>query len=908
MEKNQKNATWFKNLSDIDKNTIARLRKDDTRQGDSKPNLRTFSVLNEIFRKNVRDVSDNRNIFKTMPKLIFPRKILVSAIASPGDLSQTSLIVENGLNLSDYSLTAQFTKVIQDFVDTELNLVERVHEIIDTALVLEGAKPIMLLPNSAIDNLIGISTNGYTTESKSSDMIDGWYKPMGLLNIPHTDGTGKATYSFENARPGVNTHNAAAHTITMKVTDGKEKTGKNLTLPIMITDNIEVLGGYISDTVNRALPKDDLYADSALSFESKKKGGKKEQLTEGDIYRMLFKSTRDKTSDRGIEVIPPPVDYDLTNSLGNPVEFRLSKDSVIPIGLPGEKGNHSRYILIIGKNGFPVSTSSKMDYYADIRRANSGVSNLGDGPSSVAGAMVASAADAMGVTNASELSDTLIDTMANIHSDLVISDLLPRIRSSMGDEEIEIGMTDATAKLMLARTMKNQHTTLLYVPAEYMVYFAFEYDEVGVGKSILDDAKALIGLTAVLTVANVMGSVENAIPGKNINLKMDEEDGDVLNSATFMAREAMSLANRRFPSGSASISGIAEELQMASTSITIEGHPKFPDVQASVMAKESHQNPVDTDLMNGLVDDINMLFFVTPEITGSASGQADFATTVVNNSIMLLKAVIEKQGIANKHFSHYLRTYCKYSGVIVKRLYSLAEKNKKDIPKTYNGDVDKFIKDYVENVILKLPSPVNDNLDNRMNKFTSLAGHLDTIIDVHVNAESLVSEGYSLETINQILPIMKAAYKNHVLRQYSRDTSLMPEFDLFVPGDDEIPTVDLTVDIASHSSNLLRSVKGFLEKVKISLGNSDIPAITKLDEANREKAAKVSGSEEEPNEGEVPLEEEEVQTEGGEDLEEDVSTPVEGEGTPEEEGEDPMAVSDLPSKDLDLEENDDLEQ
>lgn len=909
MEKNRKNNTWFSKLSDVDQSTVARLRSDNRGGGDgSSPSLRTYSVLNEIFRKNVRDVSDNRNIFRTMPKLIFPRKILVSAIASPGDLSQTALIVGNGLTLTDYNLSAQMTRVVQDFVDKELNLVPRVHEIIDTALILEGAKPILILPNKAIDRLIGVSSDGYSVESKSSmDTLEGgWFKPIGLLHTPGLNDDYSKTYSPEASRHFNLAQNKSLHTITMEAKQ-KGKSSTTVDLPIMITDNIEVLGGYLSETINHLVPKDNIYSDSALTMESKRNGKNKTQLKDSDVYRMLFKNTKGKTGTQGIEVIPPPLDHDLEKSGGNPIEFRLSKDAVIPIGLPGEHGNHSRYIVVLDRNGFPVSTASKLDYYSDLRKANSGVSNIGEGPGSAAGAMMASAADSLGITGQSEMSDTIIDSMVNIHTDLVISDLLPRIRSSMGGEDLEIGMSDSTAKLMLARTLKNQHTTLLYVPAEYMIYFAFDYDEVGVGKSILDDAKSLIGLSAVLTVANVMGSVENAIPGKNISIKLDDDDGDPLNSATFMAREAMSLANRRFPSGASSIAGIAEELQMASTSITVQNHPKFPDIETSVSAKESSHNPIDSELMNGLLDDINMLFFVTPEITGS-TGQPDFATTVVNNSIMLLKAVIEKQDIANKHFSHYLRTYTKYSGVLVSRLYALVEGNKKDVPKAYKGDIDLFVRDFVEALILKLPSPETDNIDNRMQKFTALAGHLETFLDIHVNAESLMAEGYGLETVNQMLPIVREAYKNHVLRQYARDSALMPEFDIFVPGDEENPAVSLSEDIASHSVNMIKSIKDFLEKVKSSLAEGDLAKVSNLDEANRDKASNLGGTGEEEStdyDSGSGSDDDDLDDESGDTGEEDVDPDLEADGSMDgEEDEDPKAVDDLPIEDVEIEEED----
>lgn len=848
MSKNQKNNSWFKGLNDADKATILRLRQDNAANASKGESLTAMSGLNEIFRKNVRDVTDTRNIFRTLPSLNFPRKLLVSAIASPGDLSKTSVIVENGLTLSDYSLSSQMVKVVQEFCNEELELPNKVHEWIDTSLILEGSKPILLMPSSAIDKVIGSETivTSFESNKKAKANPDDWHAPLGLLAIPYSKDS-KVAYSTESKVTVLERHNRSLHTIK-----GPAKAdGTVLELPIMITDNPAILSNWISSSLVEEMDVESAYGGSALSFESRHRrtidrenADKKEDTDRNTLVEKLFKPSARMEMSKRIQLVPTPKDDDLRSNVGHPIEIGLSADAVIPIGMPGDDGAARRFIVVLDRNGYPVSTTSKLDYYEDIRRA-SGSGSVGTDNSSVSGSMIANAAATVGAKVDSDISDVIIDSMVNIHTDLVLSDLIPRIKESMGGKagEIEIGMSDATARIMLARTLKNQGTSLLYVPSEYMTYFAFEYDEVGVGKSILSDSKPMIGMAAVLTVANIMGSVENAIPGKTIRLKLDEADRDVLGSATFMAKEAMALAHRRFPNGSNTVTGLAEELQMSSTTVTVEGHPRFPDIEANVTAKESSHVPIDTELMTKLVDDINLVMFVTPEMTGSVN-QSDFATTVVNNSIMLLKAVIEKQGIFNKHLSKYIRTYCKYSGVLVSRFYDIVENNKGSIPKEYKGEIDEFIKDFVSSLVLKLPSPETDHLSDRMESWGKLGTNIDSYLEVAISADALLLEGYDVESVAKLLPILRTAYKNHVLRQYARDRSLFPEFDIFLEGDEDSPMINLSADLSTHSKLVAKSVRKFLDTVLDNLKGANLKGIVLADSKIEEALAKIGGNDE----------------------------------------------------------------
>lgn len=838
MSKNVRKTAWYKGLDNVDRDKIEKLVVDKQMLNDRDSILRSsVSSINQIFQKQLRTVADIRNIFKTLPQLNFPRKILVSSILSPGDITKNELVVKSNLKISDYNLTSQFNRIVQDFVDNELEVNKKVSKWLDDALILEGSHPVMLLPSSVVNAVMGIVESN---ESKSIPadvkhyVTSGLFKPMGLLGVKSNTGE---MISFESSTVQ-DRYLAGKHPHTITSSFNK----KTIDLQITLTDNPSILALPLVNNARMNVRNEGLYGVPSLEsmIRYPDANGKPPKFMPNDVRREFFKSTSSKFE--RVIALPSPKEFANDVNIGHPLEYHLPADSVIPISTPGEPESHSHYIVVTDESGYPVSYGRKMDYYSDIR----GSANTNASGTDVAGDMLHMAAENLGVTY-KEYTDEAIDQMAVLHSTLVESEVTRSIMAGADGGKVKVEFTDGLSKLMLARTLRNQRTVLLYVPAEYITYFAFDYDEIGVGKSILEDSKSMAAMLSTLTVANVIGSVENAIPGKNLEIKLDPKDRDPLGTATFLTREAMDLNYRRFPMGLNSTAGTAEELQMNAYSVSITGHPAFPEVETNVSSKQSTYQPIDTELMDKLNDFMFLLFSVPAELAGS-SNQAEFATTVVANNLMLLKTVIEKQTIWNPLMSDYLRKYVRYSGVMVNRLFQLAESNKPDIPKEYKGDITGFIADYIDHLGLYLPSPETDNLTHQMQLFDNFASNLDKILDSYLNEESLLLEGYKPEVIVTVLPPMREAYKHHCLRQYMRERAIMPDLDIFRADDEDNPTINLNDELKLHSKYVIKSVSGFIKSMSSVLSPevTDLKAVIKKDAKAKAVADKLNqGTDEE---------------------------------------------------------------
>ncbi len=830
--KNIKRTAWYKGLDDVDKNYLERLSSDPRAMGDRDTILRnTGSVISKIFNKQLQVVADIDNIFKVLPQLAFPRKILVSSILSPGDITKNGIVVDNTLKLSDYSLSSQMTGMVRDLLENDLEVPTKLSKWMDEALILKGCHPILTLPSSVIDTIMGISM-----ESSSKEKIvvseEDYLRPLGLLGVRTRDGN---VTSFESASSFGNTSNVVPYEIGWNV--GKKGDKETvIKLPFVLTDNPAILAKGIINEYNLSQKATNLYGD--LSLESMVRypdpGGKKPKFMPSDVRREMFKATT--TEYDRILVLPTPKEIEENVNTGHPIEYHLPPDSTIPVTSPGDPTDHKYYIVLIDENGYPLSGMDRMQHILDVKRS---IKRSTDG-SEVTSNLLSAASANLGVTDGN-YDISVIDEMARINSALIETEVVRAIMAGANSGEGKLAISDSVSKLMLSRTLKGKRTVMLYIPADYITYIAFNHNELGVGKSILEDSKTMAGMLSTLTVANIIGSVEQAIPGKNLTINLDPGDEDPLGTATFLAREAMDLNFRRFPMGLNSTIGVAEEIQMNSYSVNVTGHPAFPEVSTSMQAKESSRQPIDTELMDKLNEYMHLLFSVPPEVIGS-SNQADFATSVVATNLMLLKTVIETQTVANKHLSRYGRNYVRFSGVMVSKFYGLIKENKKSIPEEYKGDATEFISDFIENIRVKLPSPETENISHQMELVNAYGSAIDEAMNAYLSEESLLLEGYAPEIIQSVLPTLKVSYKNHAMRNYLRERGILTELDIFRIGDEDAPTIVLSDELKDHSKHVIKSVREFVKAMAgvLKPNLTELKAAAKEDAKAKENAQEVN--------------------------------------------------------------------
>lgn len=850
----------FKDISEADQRVVDRLTAD--RNKPRQPGGRDVdtSALNAVFRRTLRETTDIRNIFKIMPDLNLPREILVSAVVAPGDLATTSLLFKNNCG-NDTPLTGAMVDLLHDHFVNEQKLERKVATWLDDALIMSGSHPIMVLPEASIDRLVRGEDSQASMEAVNhfgGEWENKWFKPKGIFGLQVAGQTDTHYMSLESARGRINSQEMLEHH-TIKV--GTSKT-KKLALPIRVTDNLVALRTPAVQKVRTARALESVYGtpelesrrrarrqkehneDVEAGLDPKARKRKKSDKSIGDqaVFNRFFRAPQ-KTSKNRLEVIPTLKQVG-GKTVGHPLVYHLAAESVIPIFVPGDPTNHLAYIVALGGNGYPVSYTASLDFYEDIRRGTvSGADQVGSA-SQVAGELLNMSKETVegGIANAS---DAVIDRLANMHGDMIESDIIARLKTGMLGGDFELSRTDHIDRMLMARTCRNQLTTLLYVPAELMVYWAYDYNEYGIGRSILEDAKTLAAQRAAVIMASVIGMTRNAIPGKNIKLTLDESDRDPIAAATFMTSEAMALAYNQFPLGISSPQSLAEQLQMSAFSVSVTGNPRYPTVETEITAAESSYKPVDTEFLQQLRADLVRVFSLTPEMVDGVN-QADFATSIVRQSVMLLKRVMVLQGDTNPQISDYVRIFTLNSGLLIDSLMDLIDENPDDIPDEFSDDPEGFLERFMNQLTVSLPEVVTDSMSKQLEIFKEYEENLDDLISAYIKEEYF--DGYMDEVTQAGLESAKAAWKGRELRRWMRERGLFRELDIFGTDEEGSPLFKLGEEMESYSKAVMAALSEYSKKAARAAAarKGDAKKLAELDAKAKEALANTPEEPEQP--------------------------------------------------------------
>jgi len=859
-ERAQKKVSQFRNLSKADERVLGRLVTDRTDPNRGKLKDIDLSAVGAVTRRTLRDATDIRNIFQVQPDLNIAREILVSAVVSPGDLSSTTLIFSSKIDGKETALTAQMVDVIENFFINEKNLDKKITGWIDDALVWSGAHPIMIIPEASIDRMINgaQSASMESVASFDGEWTNGWYRPKGIFGLALPTAKGIDYVSLESSQRRINTADMADyHTIKM-MGGAKETKGKKISLPIKVTDNLAAFRMPMVMEAKRTKMRESVYGNPSMESRRRRRaqrdadaaqndngegtgaGKKTAAQSPGAIHSQFFKPPQGMKRSR-LEVVPTRKQVG-GEAIGHPLEYHLAIEAVMPICVPGDPTNIVGYLVAQDQNGFPLSFSRRVDYYSDIRRGAMGGDQVGSS-SQVSGELLNMANETLngGISNAS---DALIDRLVQLHGEVVEHDIIARISSGLLGGEVEIARSEHIDKLMFARTMKNQQTILLYVPAELMIYMCFDVNEYGVGKSILDDAKALAAMRATLLVANIIGAVKNAIPGKDINITLDAKDGDPVGTVTFLSNEAMALSYHQFPTGIISVQGLAEQLQMSGYSVNVTGHPAYPEVSTTITPRESNYVPVDTDLLNSLRSDLHRVFSLTPEMVDGVN-EPDFATTVVANHLMLLKRVMVLQNIANPQITDYVRVFTYNSGILLEQLMDIIDNNEKLIPDEYKEDPEAFLEAFLNSLVVNLPAPSTDNLTKQIELYDKYSEALDKIIPAYVTEEYF--HGYTSDTVKEAIPTVIASLKGIELRRWMRERGFFRELDIFVNTEDGSPLLNLNEEMKQHVTAMIAGLGDYIKIVAEDAykHRKDQERLKKLDQKVKDAIAELGAESEE---------------------------------------------------------------
>lgn len=830
MEKPYTKLPFARKLSDEDASILTKLVKPQGtgRRGRANPNgihLPSHLTLSRIATEVANNKNDAKNLFQIHPDMQLASSILISAILAPTDLTKIDLFYKlKNLKISD-NIAGPMLRRIKEYFTDDYRIKTILPEILEDVLVNTGSYCMATLPETAVDLAIN-SGSRVSLESLREfiDPTDGWYRPMGLVASKgevSTFGTGTGLESFgTNFDPTVFSSQAKKEDYTISVEsvkltasmEGLEK--KDRTLPsklgtVEISDNIELLKNPMLLEKLRRSRVNSVYANrgyTAVGMEARAERNKRIQV---GAPQSLTDTENTFYPNRQFNHVPLQVltagDTEERDNIGHPLCMHVPSEAVIPVIIPGSPKRKVGFFLLLDNHGNPLSIEFREDYYSDIRSSMA----VNKSAASQLTTTTRRATDGYNVWN-----DLEIDQLADSYWQVLENDFLQRLRAGAQAGEYKISHRQEVVQMMFARAMAAKHTTVLFVPAEWMTYIAFDYNEYGIGKSLIEDGKTLAVLRSIILFATTMSAVSNATGSKTLTVKLEEDDQDPYGSVE-LALNAFAETNRStFPIGQTNPADLITSLQNAGLNVVVEGNPAFPEVGMDLQVREGTNKIIDPEVDQDLRKRHIQMFGLNIE-NMEGTGNADYATQLVNNNLMLLKRVVHYQEKLEPFLTDFHRGYIVNSGTLMDELRDLAKANKRFLPTEFkkNEDIDSFIHLFLESMYVELPKPEDTNFEKLAEEFQKYTEELTKGVDVYLNEAFFDTADEDAQRLVEALPSMKAALIASKQREWMRSHGFLTELDLLgTMSEEDTPAIDILKDSQDYVQGLLKVGGGYLEK------------------------------------------------------------------------------------------------
>lgn len=759
--------------------------KDHVSEG-SKDNLQLNRAMLETMASQIEtNRNNNRNIMKLFPDIELCVQILVSSILSPKKMTDVALIYRLKKDF-DFppTVAASLLTLLQTYITEEYTIEDKLPDIVREALVSSGSYAQGVFPEASVDEIINkdlIST--FSTEA-FRDKVDTAMKDI-------VDPINLNGYDFKmalEAKPSA--ENFIKHLASSEF--------------LSVTDNTNIIKfaelkeEIASDLVRKSYRRNDRVATESA----------KDKIQYLDIFRQ-----RGQTTTRSNVTFMKTKEETKRKSIGKPMTVRFPSSSVIPIIIPSNPQEHVGYIILQDGDGKPLN----MDF------SNDGTHNLkgamfGDGNSAASTPLQIAFKNLIADTNAK------VDTneLFAMYKSIVEQQLFSTIKGTLYGKSIDIANKNDIYYIMFMRALSEEKTTLLFVPKELLVYFNFNLNEFGVGKSILDNLSILTSLRAILLFARVMAQAKSAIDVTNVNITFDPRDPDPEKTIAMIQDSTLKLRQNFFPLGINNPVDLVNWIQRAGLKFNYSGHPDLPETKIEFENANIQHSVPDGDLEETLRKQTFQAMGMPPEIVDNAFAP-EFAVNVVNNNILLSKRIMLYQQSLTRHLTKLVGLYVFNDETLREKLREEIEKNKDEIlavldekmKASYNNDVEAFMEVFLdklaENVEIDLPKPENTNLTNLGAEFEEYKTGLEKVFTFLMN-ENTFAEDVSGE-LHTHLDTLKNIYISQILREWCATNNYFPEAITLISSPPE-EAAKLIETISSQMTSTMRNGTLILRKMQ----------------------------------------------------------------------------------------------
>lgn len=712
--------------------------------------------LDKLSREIGQEIIDNDSIMQLLPDLELVETVMVGSVLSPNDYGDTDLTFTVDSDIFDSEMSLQLLEPVKHHFKKNERLDLQLQNILSEVLFKKGAFIKAVLPENILDTIVNgnntISTEDYRDIHRR--LING--EEIGFLGPVDPE--------------KLNISNEA-------YIDSIKKDAKVVTPFVSVTDNFNVLKAPIINSKLRSKRISDKLKVSVEStysnFKETNKGFTAEQISK------LYAQARN-----GVEhtmVVESP-DFQKRRSVGHPTEVNIPMRAAIPVYEAGRPSEHLGYFLLVDRNGYFVSDDLNLDYYGELK--SSWVNGKSKDNSSE---IIRLTKDAMGAQ--SEHANFELEQALDAYASIITSQLNQRLANGLYDQELDVGLAEELKRLMFYRALKSKHTQLLYIPAELVTYIAFKYNDRGIGESLLTRSKLISMMRSVLLFADTIGATRNAVGRKRVNITLDPNDPDPEQTILGVQSLIMESAHRACPLAAPDPSQMMDSLMRSGFDFSIDTNGA--DYAQTKVEYDDYitQNQMGNQELQDRLQKIHVSGMgISPEKVDPLNSP-DFATTAVQNDMVMGRRVREMQRTLCHHLSKHVHRYTRHSGILRAEMAKIVEDNAVKLPPEYRSlSVDDVIDLFIDSITLSLPSPDSNKTEEQTRLVEEFDRLMDVCMDAYITNDLFDDELIGVPgAVDKVLANVRAYFK----RQFLAKNNIMPELSILTEMDKDRPAFDL---------------------------------------------------------------------------------------------------------------------
>lgn len=762
--------------------------------------------LKAALSRSLERIRDNNNILQLLPDINLAIEIIIGGVLSPKDLMTTTLTFKSGDDTFNDKLAVSLANVVENYFVSSYKLIDELPKMLRDIVAKTGSYPLAVLPETSVDYIIN-SNSRVTLESLTLAGINSTtgLTPLGFLaNAPGVNAglESQEVSLFDMFKVSTESiGNSASVPFDAKLTKLRLEDGTEIDAGVTITDNFDALK---LPTLQRRVSSQYQQAEIDRRRETigKYQGSKTISYSREAMVTIdsadYERTTKEKNllskfyPERQFNTLPimrvKPKSALSKPTFGHPLAMKVPTEAVIPVYSPNDASDHLGYLVALDAAGNPLRLSD----FESVYRSLSASSNTSSG--SVTSWMIQQAANNSSPSfqqgNMSYTSSALAQAVP-IYQQMLESDILDRLTRGVLGSGVSIGKNDELYKLMLARSCAGRHTQMLYLPASLMAYMAIDWDEFGLGKTLLDDSKTLAALRSFNIFVNSMASTKNAITKRILNVALDPAEKNPQKALDIVLHEFARGTQHEYPLTNNPVDQV-NYLQMAGVQLQVSDHPRLPNTTVGVDYIDNQYKPVDVTFDEYLKKMHTMALGLSPEVVDGA-GSADFATQTIYANVMTQRRIKMISEAFSRALTNFIKLYTYNSQILMEDLTNQVKNTGlvfMDQLGERMSDEDVAVK-FLDGLEVTLPLPDTTSVKEQKESYDEIVEFYDVAMNQFFSEEFLSEEDLGKIGAENIEKT-KAFIKAHFVRKWMRENGIRGElFDLLIRGDDGKPLFDV---------------------------------------------------------------------------------------------------------------------